>query len=72
MAKAERELGYRAPTGYAESLPATVSWLVETARGRDWRDAYPFFLGSPWRGAFELRRRRCLDSADIGHNITVG
>jgi nucleoside-diphosphate-sugar epimerase len=41
MTAAERELGYRPVTGYAESLPETVAWLTETVAGRDWRDAFP-------------------------------
>ncbi|GAA3015970.1 reductase [Streptomyces fulvorobeus] len=41
MAAAERELGYRPVTGYAESLPGTVAWLVGRLEGRDWRDAFP-------------------------------
>lgn len=28
-------------TGYAESLPRTVEWLVEQLDGRDWREAFP-------------------------------
>ncbi|MDJ0462421.1 NAD(P)-dependent oxidoreductase [Streptomyces sp. H27-C3] len=40
MSAAERELGYRAVTGYEESLPATVDWLVEELRGREWTDAF--------------------------------
>lgn len=41
MSAAERELGYRAVTGYAESLPATVEWTVRELGGRDWREAFP-------------------------------
>ncbi|MFB7289146.1 NAD-dependent epimerase/dehydratase family protein [Actinacidiphila glaucinigra] len=41
MSAAERELGYRAVTGYAESLPENVAWLVERLGGRDWRAAFP-------------------------------
>ncbi|MGX1883025.1 NAD-dependent epimerase/dehydratase family protein [Streptomyces sp. NPDC055287] len=41
MAAAERELGYRAVTGYADSLPATVEWLAEALRRQDWREAFP-------------------------------
>lgn len=46
MAAAERELGYRPVTGYAESLPATVDWLTERLRGRDWADAFPKMVRS--------------------------
>ncbi|MCP3820151.1 NAD-dependent epimerase/dehydratase family protein [Streptomyces sp. A3M-1-3] len=41
MSAAERELGYRAVTGYTESLPPTVEWLAAQLRGRDWREAFP-------------------------------
>ncbi|MFE7120984.1 NAD-dependent epimerase/dehydratase family protein [Streptomyces sp. NPDC057654] len=41
MSAAERELGYRAVTGYAESLPRTVEWLAGELAGRDWREAFP-------------------------------
>ncbi|MFE4539238.1 NAD-dependent epimerase/dehydratase family protein [Streptomyces scopuliridis] len=41
MAAAERDLGYRPVTGYAESLPGTVAWLTEKLRGRDWTEAFP-------------------------------
>ncbi|MEV0095446.1 NAD-dependent epimerase/dehydratase family protein [Streptomyces sp. NPDC050738] len=41
MAAAERELGYRAVTSYAGSLPVTVALLAERLRGRDWREAFP-------------------------------
>jgi nucleoside-diphosphate-sugar epimerase len=38
MAKAERELGYRAATAWAEALPRQVRWLIEATRDRDWRE----------------------------------
>jgi nucleoside-diphosphate-sugar epimerase len=38
MAKAERELGYRAATTWADALPRQVHWLIEATRGRDWRE----------------------------------
>lgn len=41
MSAAERELGYRPVTGYAESLPETVEWLTAQLHGRDWRQAFP-------------------------------
>ncbi|MEU3187653.1 NAD-dependent epimerase/dehydratase family protein [Streptomyces sp. NPDC006923] len=41
MTAAGRELGYRAVTGYAESLPGTVEWLTERLRDRRWEDAFP-------------------------------
>jgi nucleoside-diphosphate-sugar epimerase len=38
MEKAERELGYRAATTWADALPRQVRWLIEATRDRDWRD----------------------------------
>jgi hypothetical protein len=38
MAKAERELGYRPATTWADALPKQVEWLTEATRGRDWRE----------------------------------
>lgn len=46
MTAAERELGYRPVTGYVESLPATVEWLVAELRGRDWQDVFPKMVRS--------------------------
>ncbi|MFD9221782.1 NAD-dependent epimerase/dehydratase family protein [Streptomyces sp. NPDC060064] len=40
MTAAERELGYRAITSYADSLPATVEWLARQLDGRDWREIF--------------------------------
>ena len=48
MRKAERELGYRPATRWADALPRQVEWLVESTSGRDWRDVLP-------RGAQYLR-----------------
>ncbi|MFJ2134683.1 NAD-dependent epimerase/dehydratase family protein [Streptomyces sp. NPDC087845] len=44
MTAAERELGYRPVTGYAESLPKTVEWIGAQLKGRDWREAFPVML----------------------------
>ena len=41
MAKAERELGYRAATTWAEALPAQVEWLRGATADRDWREVIP-------------------------------
>ncbi|WP_308013737.1 NAD-dependent epimerase/dehydratase family protein [Streptantibioticus parmotrematis] len=46
MTAAERELGYRAATGYAESMPATVEWMTRELAGRDWREAFPKMAAS--------------------------
>ncbi|MEV7277828.1 NAD-dependent epimerase/dehydratase family protein [Streptomyces sp. NPDC093111] len=41
MSAAERELGYRPVTGYAQSLPGTIEFLAATVAERDWREAFP-------------------------------
>ncbi|MFF5565253.1 NAD-dependent epimerase/dehydratase family protein [Streptomyces sp. NPDC012623] len=46
MSAAERELGYRAVTGYVDSLPTTVEWLVERVRGREWTEVFPQLVRS--------------------------
>lgn len=38
MTKAERELGYRPATTWAEALPKQVDWLIEATRGREWQE----------------------------------
>lgn len=43
MGAASRELGYLAPGGYAETVGACVTWLVEEAARTDWREAFPGF-----------------------------
>jgi nucleoside-diphosphate-sugar epimerase len=53
MSAAERELGYRAVTGYRESLPATVESIVEELADRDWRAAYPKMAKSYGDGLFD-------------------
>lgn len=53
MGAAERELGYRAVTGYAESLPETVEWIAGQLADRDWTDAYPAMLRSYGTGLFD-------------------
>jgi nucleoside-diphosphate-sugar epimerase len=40
MGLAQRQFGYRPVTGYLESLPETVSWLVDATRDRDWRTVF--------------------------------
>jgi len=40
MGSAERELGYRPVTAYADAVRATCAWLVEEAPRRDWSDTY--------------------------------
>jgi nucleoside-diphosphate-sugar epimerase len=41
MAKAERELGYRPVTTWAEALPRQVEWLIAATQDRDWREVLP-------------------------------
>jgi len=41
MTKAERELGYRSVTTWADALPRQVAWLIEATRDRDWREVLP-------------------------------
>jgi nucleoside-diphosphate-sugar epimerase len=41
MSKAERALGYRPATNWAEALPRQVEWLIAATRGRDWREVLP-------------------------------
>jgi hypothetical protein len=41
MKKAERELGYRPVTTWADALPRQVAWLIEATRDRDWREVLP-------------------------------
>jgi hypothetical protein len=41
MSKAERELGYRPATTWAEALPRQVAWLIAATQDRDWRDVLP-------------------------------
>lgn len=40
---AERELGYVAPGGYEQTMPAAVEWLVDRASRSPWREAFPGF-----------------------------
>jgi nucleoside-diphosphate-sugar epimerase len=53
MSAAERVLGYRPVTDYLTALPALVEWITETARRRDWRDAFPVFLRACGEKAFD-------------------
>nr|WSW70580.1 NAD-dependent epimerase/dehydratase family protein [Streptomyces sp. NBC_00995] len=53
MSAAERVLGYRPVTGYAQSLPGTVEWIAGQLAGRDWTDAYPAMLRSYGAGLFD-------------------
>ena len=41
MGLAERDLGYVPVTGYAESLPETIEWMLREVDGREWQEAFP-------------------------------
>jgi nucleoside-diphosphate-sugar epimerase len=41
MTAAERDLGYRPVARYRDAVVATVEWLVEATRNRDWREVLP-------------------------------
>ncbi|MEV6551447.1 NAD-dependent epimerase/dehydratase family protein [Streptomyces sp. NPDC051597] len=47
MSAAERELGYRPVTGYAQSLPGTVASIADRLGGGDWREAFPGMSAYP-------------------------
>ncbi|GAA2341511.1 NAD(P)-dependent oxidoreductase [Streptomyces kunmingensis] len=53
MAAAERELGYRPVTTYAEALPETVEWLAERLRQQDWVDGFPTMVANYTTGLFD-------------------
>lgn len=53
MTAAGEELGYEALGGYADHLPATVEWIVDAVRGRDWREVFPTFLRANGPDAFD-------------------
>ena len=40
-------MGYRPVTDYRASAPATCEALVEAARGRNWREAFPGLAAYP-------------------------
>ncbi|NEB78935.1 NAD(P)-dependent oxidoreductase [Streptomyces sp. SID14478] len=53
MSAAERELGYRPVTTYADALPETVRWLTERLREQDWVDGFPKMVASYTTGLFD-------------------
>ncbi|MFJ3672644.1 NAD-dependent epimerase/dehydratase family protein [Streptomyces sp. NPDC090106] len=53
MSAAERELGYRAVTRYADRLAETVASIERRLAGRDWREAYPKMVRSYGEGLFD-------------------
>ena len=40
-------LGYRAETGYAETVGAICDWLIEATEGADWRALFPVLASYP-------------------------
>ncbi|MYW63543.1 NAD-dependent epimerase/dehydratase family protein [Streptomyces sp. SID8379] len=53
MSAAERELGYKPVTTYAEALPETVGWLTGRLREQDWRDGFPRMVAAYTTGLFD-------------------
>ncbi|MFF9350398.1 NAD-dependent epimerase/dehydratase family protein [Streptomyces sp. NPDC014734] len=53
MGAAERELGYRPVTNYADSLPETVEWLAGQLDGRHWAEAFPVMMRAYGRDLFD-------------------
>jgi hypothetical protein len=40
---------------YAQAIEAAVRWMVDTAAGRDWREAFPYFYANQGDKAFDYR-----------------
>ncbi|WP_372343116.1 NAD-dependent epimerase/dehydratase family protein [Streptomyces sp. KL116D] len=53
MSAAERELGYKPVTTYADALPETVEWLAGRLREQDWVDGFPKMVASYTTGLFD-------------------
>ncbi len=53
MSAAQRELGYKPVTTYADALPETVEWLADRLRERDWQDGFPKMVESYTTGLFD-------------------
>ena len=45
---ASASIGYRPILSYAESVEPYCRWLIETAKTRPWREAFPVMAGYPW------------------------
>lgn len=54
MAAAERDLAYRPVARYEDAVVATVEWLVEATRERDWREVLPD-AGRTTEASFDYR-----------------
>ncbi|MHB9755229.1 NAD-dependent epimerase/dehydratase family protein [Streptomyces sp. BYX5S] len=53
MSAAERELGYKPVTTYADALPETVEWLTARLREEDWETGFPKMVASYTTGLFD-------------------
>ncbi|MHC5258129.1 NAD-dependent epimerase/dehydratase family protein [Streptomyces sp. UC4497] len=53
MSAAERELGYKPVTTYADALPETVEWLAGRLREQDWETGFPKMVASYTTGIFD-------------------
>ncbi|MEB8341162.1 NAD-dependent epimerase/dehydratase family protein [Streptomyces endophyticus] len=53
MSAAERELGYKPVTTYADALPETVEWLTARLREQDWESGFPKMVASYTTGLFD-------------------
>ncbi|MGW2277325.1 NAD-dependent epimerase/dehydratase family protein [Streptomyces sp. NPDC001770] len=60
MTAAERELGYRPVTTYADALPGSVEWLSSRLSGREWTDAFPKMLRSYGPALFDYAAEDAL------------
>lgn len=45
---ASASIGYRPILSYAEAVEPYCRWLIETAKARPWREAFPVIAGYPW------------------------
>lgn len=59
MTAAERDLAYRPVARYGDAVVATVEWLVEATRDRDWRDVLPE-AASTMEGSFDYEMEDAL------------
>ncbi|MGW2589660.1 NAD-dependent epimerase/dehydratase family protein [Streptomyces sp. NPDC001515] len=72
MTAAEHELGYRPVTGYEESLPRTVAWIVDRLAGRSWEDAYPAMVRAYGDALFRYAAEDAwLEAHDRGGHATA-
>ncbi|WP_237551969.1 MULTISPECIES: NAD(P)-dependent oxidoreductase [unclassified Streptomyces] len=53
LSAAERELGYKPVTTYADALPETVEWLAARLRERDWQEGFPKMVAAYTTGIFD-------------------